>query len=139
VTPQGGLELPSGCPNPETAPLAEFADYVRSRVLPLLAPAASSTPDPSSTSPSGAETWVFPTVQMGRFGIHQDERVTEYILSASGTSGATLDMASAYFNITKRYKDAVLSPHHQARVNIITASPEVSFTSPLRDFKVHYK
>jgi hypothetical protein len=62
---------------------------------------------------------------MGRFGIHQDERVTELLLSACATSGASLDLASAYFNVTKRYKNAILSPHHQAQVNIITASPEV--------------
>jgi hypothetical protein len=125
VTPQGGIQLPAGCPHPETAPIAEFADYVRSRINPLLAPAASGSGSPDESASAAAKTWIFPTVQMGRFGIHQDERVTELLLSSCATSGASLDLASAYFNVTKRYKNAILSPHHQAQVNIITASPEV--------------
>ncbi|ELR23065.1 CDPdiacylglycerol--glycerol-3-phosphate 3-phosphatidyltransferase, mitochondrial, putative [Acanthamoeba castellanii str. Neff] len=124
VTPQGGIQLPPGCPHPETAPIAEFADYARSRIAPLLAPAAPA--GTNSAASASAQTWVFPTVQMGRFGIHQDERVTELVLSSCTASGATLDLASAYFNITKRYKAAILSPHNQAQVNIITASPEAN-------------
>jgi hypothetical protein len=123
VTPQGGIQLPPGCPHPETAPIAEFADYARSRIAPLLTPAAPA--GTNSAASASAQTWVFPTVQMGRFGIHHDERVTELVLSSCTASGATLDLASAYFNITKRYKAAILSPHNQAQVNIITASPEV--------------
>jgi len=62
---------------------------------------------------------------MGRFNIRHDERVTEYILSSASMDGSTLDMASAYFNITKRYKEAIFTPGHCAQVRVITASPEV--------------
>lgn len=129
MTPKGDIKLAPGCPHPEKAPIAEFAEYARSRITPLLKPRLATPTQSAADLVSESNTWVFPTVQMGRFGIHHDEHITEFILSASSAAGAQLDMASAYFNITKRYKDAILSPDHQAQVNIITASPKVSIRS----------
>jgi len=60
---------------------------------------------------------------MGPVDIRHDETVTSLVLSHF--KEGTLDLSSAYFNITDSYSNAILDCNDSRSVNIITASPEV--------------
>jgi len=61
------------------------------------------------TKDSGVEdTLVFPLLQMKTMGVEQDEHVTFNMISSAPAS-TNLLLATAYFNLTDRYWDAVLS------------------------------
>lgn len=122
----GGLVPPANTPNPQNAPLADFAHAARERLLPLVAPRA----DTKLTMSSPYDTWVFPTIQAGYLGIRHDEFITSSLLG--GTPQATLHLSSAYFNFTKEYSRVVLDPTYQTRIHIITATPMVHILSYFR-------
>ncbi|KAB0793573.1 hypothetical protein PPYR_13193 [Photinus pyralis] len=56
----------------------------------------------------GYDTWVFPLVQMGQLGINQDACVTKRLL-AEAPSGASLCIATGYFNLTWDYMDTLVT------------------------------
>ncbi|CAO3597660.1 unnamed protein product [Absidia cylindrospora] len=78
------------------------------------------------------DTVVLPVIQMGPFGIRQDEKVTLALLEIAhrhGTANSddrqwwTIHLTSGYFNFTDRYKQFILNT--QAKFKFLTASPEV--------------
>lgn len=69
------------------------------------------------------DTVVFPLVQMGYYGIQQDELVTRMILDEV-KKGETLCLASGYFNLPPQYIEAIL--RGQGQCSILAASPQVS-------------
>ena len=72
----------------------------------------------------GSDTVVLPVIQMGPFGIRQDEKTTLRLLEiAHENKDWTIDLTSGYFNFTDRYKAFMLRT--QARFRFLTASPEV--------------
>lgn len=76
------------------------------------------------------DTTLYPLVQMGPFGLRQDERVTlamlEHILHAKEQDGAAkLFITSGYFNIEKRYSETIINST-AADVCLIAASPEAN-------------
>jgi CDP-diacylglycerol--glycerol-3-phosphate 3-phosphatidyltransferase len=78
---------------------------------------------------SSYDTTLYPLVQMGPFGLRQDERVTlamlEHILHAKEQEGAAkLFITSGYFNFEKRYSETIINST-AADVCLIAASPEV--------------
>ncbi|KAG2216276.1 hypothetical protein INT45_006190, partial [Circinella minor] len=73
----------------------------------------------------GSDTVVLPVIQMGPFGIRQDEKTTLRLLEiAHENKDWTIDLTSGYFNFTDRYKAFMLRT--QARFRFLTASPEAN-------------
>ncbi|KAI9492351.1 hypothetical protein BDB00DRAFT_828653 [Zychaea mexicana] len=71
------------------------------------------------------DTAVLPVIQMGPFGIRQDEKTTLRLLEIAHENGDwTIDLTSGYFNFTDRYKAFILRT--QARFRFLTASPEAN-------------
>ncbi|KAG0172921.1 CDP-diacylglycerol--glycerol-3-phosphate 3-phosphatidyltransferase [Apophysomyces sp. BC1034] len=79
------------------------------------------------------DTAVLPVIQMGPFGIKQDERATLELLQIANRHGArntnhkdwwTVHLTSGYFNFTDRYTAFILKT--QARFRFLTASPEAN-------------
>ncbi|KAI8098751.1 uncharacterized protein BX664DRAFT_319510 [Halteromyces radiatus] len=93
-------------------------------------PTIKSTVDDDETN----DTVVLPVIQMGPFGIRQDEKVTLSLLEIThrhGISNAesqhhwwTIHLTSGYFNFTDRYKQFILNT--QAKFKFLTASPEAN-------------
>lgn len=71
-----------------------------------------------------ADTWVFPTIEMGQIGIHHDSLVANKIL-CSGEKGSMLKMTSGYFNLTQTYMDALVKKC-EADCSIIMAHPNAN-------------
>lgn len=72
-----------------------------------------------------ANTWVFPTVQMGSLGIRQDELCILWLL-ANLPAGSCVHFASAYFNLTKEFQDALLQASTDKVFKILTAAPQAN-------------
>lgn len=70
------------------------------------------------------DTWIFPLIQMGEFGITQDEEVTSRIL-ASVPQDAHLQLATGYFNLTDNYAETLLK-ECKANISLLMAHPNVS-------------
>ena len=68
------------------------------------------------------DTIVYPLVQMGYYGIRQDEIVTQRILQELKSS-EQLYLASGYFNLPPVYVDAILQG--KGVYSILAASPQV--------------
>ena len=69
------------------------------------------------------DTVVFPLVQMGYYGIQQDELATRKILDGLKKC-ESLCLASGYFNLPPQYIEAILKG--QGQCSILAASPQVS-------------
>ena len=78
---------------------------------------------PGDSGHTGADTLVFPLVQMGQYGISQDEQVTRQLLGGVA-EGERVCLATGYFNPPSEYVQAILNSRGQYR--ILAAAPEVS-------------
>ena len=88
----------------------------------------------SSLEATNVDTWVYPLVQMGPFGINMDQTVTQKFLKHC-EPGSRISMASAYFNLIPSYIDLILNS--RATFDIYTASPSVSRYVRVLDFSLH--
>lgn len=70
------------------------------------------------------DTWIFPLVQMGEFGITQDEQVTKKFL-ATVPEGSIIRLATGYFNLTNEYAKTLLN-YCKANISLLMAHPNVS-------------
>ncbi|KAF9958526.1 CDP-diacylglycerol--glycerol-3-phosphate 3-phosphatidyltransferase [Mortierella alpina] len=96
---------------------------------------ANGVPDPWSSVQQTAkddsyDTTLFPLVQMGPFGLRQDERVTlsvlDHVLHNKEQEGQSkVFITSGYFNFEKRYSQAIINTK-AADVCLIAASPEAN-------------
>lgn len=82
-----------------------------------------STPDTPDSLNTHLDTLVFPTLQMGPFGITNDGYVTKRFLS-SAEEASRIHLASGYFNLTEEYMKCVLG-ESRASYSILMAHPEV--------------
>ena len=86
----------------------------------------SDTPHAStSQDDSRGDTWIYPLIQMGPFGIDVDDRATQTLFQTA-PDGANIHLASGYFNLTEHYMENIIS-ESRAEYDILTASPEVSY------------
>ncbi|KAL3875758.1 hypothetical protein ACJMK2_033676 [Sinanodonta woodiana] len=71
-----------------------------------------------------ADTLVFPLLQMGSFGVTDDEDVTRILLRTTDREDEVL-LASGYFNLTDQYMHTIL---HEAlaKFKIVLAAPEAN-------------
>lgn len=70
------------------------------------------------------DTWVFPLVQMGQLNIRHDSEITLRLLQTA-PAGATLRLATGYFNLTTEYKNALVNAC-QADCHVLTAHPKAN-------------
>lgn len=70
------------------------------------------------------DTWVFPLVQMGEFGIRQDEQVTKRLL-ATAPQGSFIRLATGYFNLTDEYVKTLLTDC-KAYISLLMAHPNAN-------------
>ncbi|KAL8604484.1 hypothetical protein ACOMHN_015768 [Nucella lapillus] len=79
---------------------------------------------PPSTDSLKADTWVYPLVQMGPFGVYNDEDATLRLLREASRCDEVL-LASGYFNLTDHYM-AVILRESLAKYRLMMAAPEVN-------------
>ena len=72
------------------------------------------------------DTIVYPLIQMGQYGIRQEEQVMVKMLQEADR-GDHIHLASGYFNLPQIYMDSMLK--NSARCSVLAASPEV-YISP---------
>jgi len=77
---------------------------------------------PTSQHHSSCDTMVYPLVQMGQYGIHQEEQVMVKMLQEAG-QGDHIHLASGYFNLPQIYMDTMLKS--SGSCSVLAASPEV--------------
>lgn len=70
------------------------------------------------------DTLVYPLIQMGPFGIFDDEEVTKQLLRSASRDDEIL-LASGYFNLTDHYLQLILEKSF-AKFRMLMASPEVN-------------
>jgi hypothetical protein len=75
------------------------------------------------TDTSKADTWVYPLVQMGPFGVFNDEYATLQLMRDASQHDEIL-LASGYFNLTDHYLEVILQ-ESLAKYRLLMASPEV--------------
>ena len=68
-----------------------------------------------------ADTWIFPSIQMGPFNIKHDSDLTENFLK-SGAEGSRFKFATGYFNLTNEYKNVMLNSS-KASFDVLCAHP----------------
>jgi CDP-diacylglycerol--glycerol-3-phosphate 3-phosphatidyltransferase len=78
------------------------------------------------------DTWIFPLVEMGQLGFHQDSCVTKQLFETA-LPGSVIHLATGYFNLTHEYTTTVIR-HSAATYNILMAHPTVSITRCREDF-----
>lgn len=93
----------------------EFSDAVKELTMPSL----------RTETLEGVDTWVFPTVQMGPFGIRQDEEALLWLLKQL-PGGSDIHLSSPYFNLTPEYEDALLKAALEKNVTVLTSSPKAN-------------
>lgn len=71
---------------------------------------------------TNADTWIFPTLEMGQLGIHHDSVVIKRILMNTQKS-SKLNMATGYFNLTQGLMNSIVNDC-EANCSIIMAHPE---------------
>lgn len=122
LLPNGSTTLHSTWP-PECHPYLgdknKFVKAARERVMSAMVPTFSGAE--ADIKNIGADTWVFPLIQMGQLRIQQDSEVTARLFEQSPPS-SKIHLATGYFNLPKQYIDSILSKS-QAQFTILTAHP----------------
>ncbi|GAB1868592.1 CDP-diacylglycerol--glycerol-3-phosphate 3-phosphatidyltransferase [Camponotus japonicus] len=75
----------------------------------------------ASLDKEDADTWIFPMVQMGQLDVYHDSAITLKLIQTAPI-GATLRLATGYFNLTFDYSQALLRDC-QATCHLLTAHP----------------
>ena len=76
--------------------------------------------------PPKPDTWVFPSIQMGWLGIHQDENLTtKFIEVAGGNKRSKIIFTTAYMNLADQYVD-VIAHKSSAEFDILCAHPNAN-------------
>ncbi|XP_071444099.1 CDP-diacylglycerol--glycerol-3-phosphate 3-phosphatidyltransferase, mitochondrial [Hetaerina americana] len=70
---------------------------------------------------TNVDTWIYPLIEAGQLGVHQDSKVTETLLK-SVPHGSTLHLTTGYFNLTKNYSNAILQDS-VANYHVLMAHP----------------
>lgn len=119
------LSMETGVPDP-VKDSKEFKSHANKTVLGFLKKWSKTQQSPKDAT---YDTTLYPLVQMGPFGVRQDERVTlsvlDHVLHARGQhKNAKMFITSGYFNFEKRYSRAIVNSR-SSDVCLIAASPEV--------------
>lgn len=71
-----------------------------------------------------ADTWIFPTLEMGQLNIHHDSIVMKKLLS-SVEQGSKFNMATGYFNLTDSLMDTIVN-ECRSECSIVMAHPNAN-------------
>lgn len=73
---------------------------------------------------ASCDTWIFPTIQMGLFGINQDSEMTTKLMKST-PSGSSIRFGTGYFNLTQEYLHVIM---HQSKANyeLLMAHPKAN-------------
>lgn len=71
-----------------------------------------------------ADTWIFPTLEMGQLNIHHDSIVMKKLLS-SVEKGSKVNMATGYFNLTDSLMDTLVN-ECRAECSVVMAHPNAN-------------
>eukprot|EP00042_Codosiga_hollandica_P051548 m.634636 g.634636 ORF g.634636 m.634636 type:complete len:487 (+) comp58303_c0_seq7:2-1462(+) len=107
-------------PRPGCDPLGDYGQFIeamRGKMKPILDEISAGS-QPANIASS--DTHLFPLVQMGLFGIRQDEAATTDFLQ-NIPEYSSLRIASGYFNLTNEYMNALIAS--QGSCLVIAASP----------------
>jgi hypothetical protein len=85
--------------------------------------ATCTTVESRASDTSKADTWLYPLVQMGPFGVFNDEYATLQLMRDASQHDEIL-LASGYFNLTDHYLEVILQ-ESLAKYRLLMASPEV--------------
>ncbi|XP_058809122.1 CDP-diacylglycerol--glycerol-3-phosphate 3-phosphatidyltransferase, mitochondrial isoform X2 [Phymastichus coffea] len=110
--------------HPFKSPSNEFTQEAADRILNLFQTEMDKRSELYKTEIPKADTWIFPLVQMGQLNIRHDSEITLKLLQTA-PSGATLRLATGYFNLTTEYKNALVNAC-QADCHVLTAHPKAN-------------
>ncbi|XP_014215007.1 CDP-diacylglycerol--glycerol-3-phosphate 3-phosphatidyltransferase, mitochondrial [Copidosoma floridanum] len=74
--------------------------------------------------PTKADTWVFPLIQMAQLKVRHDSEITLRLFETAPV-GATLKLATGYFNLTSEYRNALVNSC-RANCHVLTAHPRAN-------------
>ncbi|KAG0051146.1 CDP-diacylglycerol--glycerol-3-phosphate 3-phosphatidyltransferase [Gryganskiella cystojenkinii] len=119
------LSMEAGVPDP-VEESKKFKDHATKTMRAFLRKWAHVQQSPKDDS---YDTTLYPLIQMGPFGLRQDERVTlsvlDQVLHADQEGSAKTFITSGYFNFEKRYSQTIINSK-AADVCLIAASPEAN-------------
>ncbi|XP_001605516.1 CDP-diacylglycerol--glycerol-3-phosphate 3-phosphatidyltransferase, mitochondrial [Nasonia vitripennis] len=110
--------------HPFESPDEEFTEEASDRIRNLFQAEINKRSELYKAEIPRTDTWVFPLVQMGQLNIRHDSEITRRILERAPT-GATLRLATGYFNLTTEFRTAILNSC-RADCHLLTAHPEAN-------------
>ncbi len=128
LNPQGFTEKPAAVavdPLSSRTAAQQFRTSLSQSVTELIQALASKCNHEEELNDAGNDTLVFPLLQMGYYGIRQDEEYIEQLFRDL-SDGERQCLASGYFNLPPKYVEAILQG--RGHTDILAASPQVSNT-----------
>ncbi|KAL6741797.1 hypothetical protein Aduo_015015 [Ancylostoma duodenale] len=99
----------------------EYRDLLRSRIAKVIDALQTQQ---ASAQRNSSDTLLYPLVQMGLFGYHEEYELLKRLLS-SKDSTTSITMASGYFNCIKEYEQLIFSEGKYS-MDIVTAAPKAN-------------
>lgn len=113
--------------HPSEGDFNEYIGAVRNKVSKFIADAKrlhQLSPNFYDNKTEGPDTWIFPSIQMGIFGIDQDQRLTSKLLE-TGSKDSSFKFGTGYFNPTPEYLQTILEKSF-AKYDILMAHPKAN-------------
>ncbi len=132
----GSTKKPRACSNDPLSSkrtAKQFRSSLASSVKKLIQPVSNKDLIKSQEASTDLDTVVYPLVQMGYYGIRQDELATQRLLSSVDESDE-VHLASGYFNLPPQYIDAIF--RGRGRCHVLAASPQVCSNLDFADLLV---
>ncbi|KHJ90778.1 phospholipase D domain protein [Oesophagostomum dentatum] len=118
----GSLKLHPKCSvHPYEGRFDEYRNLIRSKISQVI---ASLQEKHSSASQPSGDTMLYPLIQMGLFGYHEEYELLKKLF-ASKDSSLSLTMASGYFNCIKEYEHLIFEEGKYS-MDIVTAAPKAN-------------
>ncbi|EYB82279.1 hypothetical protein Y032_0363g3535 [Ancylostoma ceylanicum] len=99
----------------------EYRDLLRSRIAKVIDTLQTQQ---ASAQRSSSDTLLYPLVQMGLFGYHEEYELLKRLLSSKDNT-TSITMASGYFNCIKEYEQLIFSEGKYS-MDIVTAAPKAN-------------
>lgn len=125
----GSTRRPKACsidPLSSRKTAKQFRTSLASSVKKLIQPASDKDSIKSQKAYTDLDTVVYPLVQMGHYGIYQDELATQRLLASVGAADE-VHLASGYFNLPPQYINAIF--RGKGKCHVLAASPQVNQNS----------
>ncbi|EYB82282.1 hypothetical protein Y032_0363g3535 [Ancylostoma ceylanicum] len=118
----GSIKLHPNCSvHPYEGSFFEYRDLLRSRIAKVIDTLQTQQ---ASAQRSSSDTLLYPLVQMGLFGYHEEYELLKRLLSSKDNT-TSITMASGYFNCIKEYEQLIFSEGKYS-MDIVTAAPKAN-------------